>query len=260
MKVLITGGNGYIGKSLFLALRQLYDVTSIGRDDVDLTISKDVTKFFEDKYYDVVIHCAIVGGSRLKQDSIDVLDNNLKMYYNLLENRNKYNRFINFGSGAEKYMPDTPYGKSKSIISDSIRYKQNFFNIVVYGVFDENELNTRFIKSNIIRYINGEPMLVDGNKKMSFFYMKDLIKLVTHIIATPSEKLMNVNYAAYIGTPSLLDIANMINSLDAKKVKIYVGIDPVEDYECTYNAGYLLDYIGLVGGIIEVYNKLKCNK
>jgi len=257
MKILITGGNGYIGKSLFLEFHQIYDTTSISRNDVDLTISKDVAAFFEDKYYDVVIHCAASGGSRLKPDSIDVLDTNLKMYYNLLENRNKYGKFIHFGSGAEKYMPDTPYGKSKSVISDSMNHKQNFYNIVVYGVFDENEFNTRFIKSNILRYINGEPMLVEGDKKMSFFYMKDLVKLVNHIIVTSSEKLMAINYAAYIDTPSLLDIADMINSLEDKKVKIYVGIDPVEDYECTYNAGYLLEYIGLVGGIMEVYNKLK---
>ena len=46
MKILITGGNGYIGKSLFAEFHQRYDTTSIGRSDVDLTDSIAVSNFF----------------------------------------------------------------------------------------------------------------------------------------------------------------------------------------------------------------------
>ena len=37
LKILITGGNGYVAKSLYNAYKDVYDVTSITRKDFDLT-------------------------------------------------------------------------------------------------------------------------------------------------------------------------------------------------------------------------------
>jgi hypothetical protein len=59
-----------------------------------------------------------------------------------------------------------------------------FFNLKLFGVFDENELNTRFIKSNLLRYINRENMVIHKNKFMDFFYIEDLVKVVKHYIIT----------------------------------------------------------------------------
>jgi hypothetical protein len=137
------------------------------------------------------------------------MDQNLQMYYNLLLCKDKYNKFIHFGSGAETHL-DTPYGWSKNIIYKSLLEKYNFYNIRIFGIFDENEWDTRFIKTCIKKYINREPMLVQ-DKKMSFFYMKDLITLVDHHIQTPSSSLLKESNCAYISSTSLLDIANIIN-------------------------------------------------
>ena len=172
MKVLITGGNGYIAKSLYNAFKNQYDITSITRQDFDLTDSFNTLKYFSDKYFDVVIHCAISGGSRLKLDTWKDMDNNLKMYYNLLNCKDKFGKLIHFGSGAETNASESPYGLSKKVIAKSILEQDNFYNIKIFGVFDENELDTRFIKGNIKRYINKEPILIHQDKFMDFFYMK----------------------------------------------------------------------------------------
>jgi nucleoside-diphosphate-sugar epimerase len=255
MKILITGGNGYVAKSLYNALKEKYNITLITRQDFDLTNSKAVNTWFEDKYFDIVIHTAVVGGSRLKPEDSSIMDQNLQMYYNLLSCKDKYNKFIHFGSGAETYL-DTPYGWSKNIIYKSLLEKDNFYNIRIFGIFDENEWETRFIKTCIKKYINKEPMLVQ-DKKMSFFYMQDLIILVDHHIQTPSSSLIKESNCAYINSTSLLDIANIINELDDYKVPIYVDTQIGKDYESNYNAPYGLKYIGLKQGIIETYNKLK---
>ena len=256
MKILITGGNGYIAKSIYNKLKDKHDITLITRNDFDLTNSRATNSFFDKKYFDVLIHTAIVGGSRLKQDDEHVLDDNLIMYYNLLMNKGNYGKFISLGSGAELLMKDTPYGLSKHVIKESILNKSNFYNIRIFGVFDENELDTRFIKANIKRYINNEPMMIQ-NKRMSFFYMDDLIMLINHYITSNSGSLITESNCSYITSTSLLDIANIINELDNHKVPIYMDTQVSEDYESKLNAPYGLNYIGLKQGIKNVYNKLK---
>jgi nucleoside-diphosphate-sugar epimerase len=256
MKILITGGTGYIAKSLNKTLSKIYDVTCINRNDFDLTNFQATSNFLHEKYYDIVIHCAVIGGSRLKSDSYNDMDVNLSMYYNLLQHKSHYGKFIHFGSGAEIYTPESPYGLSKRIIAKSISEIDNFYNIRIFGVFDENELETRFIKANLLRYINNQPMLIQ-NKKMTFFYMKDLIQLVSYYIEQPTTKLLKDVNCAYSKDYSMLEIANFINELDTAKVKIYVDIDVVTDYISKYNAPYGIDYIGIKQGIQETYNKLK---
>ena len=70
MNILITGADGYIGKSL---CNQLTDnnLTCIDRKICDLTDFNQVNDFFNGKYFDVVIHCAASGGSRLEKDNDD---------------------------------------------------------------------------------------------------------------------------------------------------------------------------------------------
>jgi GDP-L-fucose synthase len=256
MKILITGGEGYVAKSLYNAFKDKYNVTSISRKDFDLTGFEAMNKFFQGKYFDTVIHCAVVGGSRLKIDSYKDMDINLSMYYNLLQHKSHFNRLIHFGSGAEIHNSESPYGLSKRIIAKSISEIDNFYNIRIYGLFDENEWDTRFIKACIKKYINKEPMLIQ-DKKMSFFYMKDLITLVEYHILTSSDSLLKESNCAYINLTSLLDIANIINELDDYKVPIYMDIQTGKNYESNFNVPYGLKYIGLKQGIIETYNKLK---
>ena len=90
MKILITGGDGYIASSLNNFLKDKCDVISISRKDFDLTCSHSLNDFFNEKYFDIVFHCAVVGGNRLKPDSYYEMDNNLKMYYNLHQLKNKH--------------------------------------------------------------------------------------------------------------------------------------------------------------------------
>jgi hypothetical protein len=72
MKILITGGKGYIAKSIYNTLWDSYHIIAPGRDELDLTDKSSVDKFFENKQFDVVIHTAIKGGSRLVEDDESV--------------------------------------------------------------------------------------------------------------------------------------------------------------------------------------------
>jgi len=253
MRILITGANGYIGKTLYNSLNTKYDVVPLSRKELDVTNLKQVKDYLKNKYFDVVIHCAVEGGLRLEPENSSILDSNLKMYYNLLECKNHFNKFFYFGSGAEKQ--DTFYGLSKKVLNQSIQGKDNFHNIRIFAVFNENELESKFVKTNIRNYITRKDIGIFQNKYMDFFYMDDLITLMDYCIVTdnlPKEINCSYNYS-----PTLYDVAQIINNLSDYKVNINIeewGMAPF------FNGSFTdlgLNYIGLEQGIKNVYNKLK---
>jgi GDP-L-fucose synthase len=272
MRILITGANGFVGRNLAAALTE-HEVTKLTRQTVDLTNKTTVDTFFKDKSFDVVLHCAMVGGRRYITDGPEVLYKNLAMFYNLLEHQDKFDKLINFGSGAELdrskdidnnnfyYKDQYPldyYGMAKNVIARLIEDQDKCFSIRVFNVFGADEESARFIRASIQRYIAREPITIHQNKLMDFFYIDDLVTLVkfylnkTHI---PEE----IN-AVYNKKYFLSDIADMINNLSDYKVD---RVLEKEGLSRTYvGKSTRLDLLnlplkGLEQGIKETYNKLK---
>ena len=255
MKILITGGNGYIAKSITNTLWDRYYILSPGKEELDLTNRKSVDKFFENKQFDVIIHTAIKGGSRLNEDDQTVLLDNIIMMTNLHSHQDKYSKLINLGSGAEIYAPETPYGTSKKWCNELVKKIENWYTIRIYGVFDENELDTRFIKSNIKRYIAGEPIMIHQDKLMDFFYMKDLVSLIEfYILNNNLDKEID---CCYSDTLKLSEISSIINNLSNWKVPInFDKSNPTYSYTGKTTKLPIVT-IGLEQGIKNVFNKLK---
>ena len=251
--VLITGGNGYIAKSLNRELCSWYDVTTISRTDFDLSDTDALNNWFSGKIFDVVIHAAATGGSRLKPDNHHVRDQNLKMYRNMLANRGRFGRLIHFGSGAELFH-QTQYSLSKTEIAKSIQDTEQFYNIRIFGVFDENELETRFIRSSITRYLNHEPIQIHTNRIMDFFYMRDLVSLVEFYIndLNPSKE---VN-CSYEQKHTLKNIARLINFMGDHTVPIIVQNPTNLEFYCGESNLPEIDTYGLEAGVELTYEKL----
>lgn len=250
-KILITGGDGYVGSSLYATLKENYNVTKISRKDFDLLDVNKLGEWFKSKRFDVVIHCAIQGGIRSKADKIDVLDDNLNMYYNLLRHKSHYGKFINIGSGAE-LCGTGYYALSKKVIRESVLHYDNFYNIRAFGIFDENELDNRFIKANMLRYINKKPMLIHSDIKMDFFYMKDFVSLVEHYIE--NDNLDKEIDCCYSEKMYLSDIACEINKLDTWRVSIEIESSAVEskDYIGKFTS-MPVPMVGFNEGLKNVY-------
>lgn len=274
MKILITGGNGFIGRNIIKSLDQDYDIYSPPRSDLDFTDEKQVEKYLRNKFFDIVIHCAVKGGRRTIQDSAFTVQDNLKMFFNLMNNRNKFDRFIHFSSGAdfdktknvnhnnhnlEENYPIQPYDMSKNIISRILKNNPRCYNFRIYGVFGIDEAKDRFIVSNIERYKNNDPIEIHKNRYWDFFYIKDLINIVKYYIDNPEHGLDNEMDLVYQDLLSLKDIAEMINNLDKHKVKINLDSKTRDlDYLGNKNFGVNLpmELIGLKKGLEEIYNAL----
>lgn len=252
MKILLTGAEGYIGKHAYKSFSSKHEITAIGRKDMDLSDSSQVDSWFYGKSFDVVIHSAAIGGSRLVPDTSFVTSQNLNMYFNLLSHKNKFGRLITFGSGAEIFMPNSFYGLSKKAISQSIQNTDNFFNLRIFAVFNENELDTRFIKSNIMRYKRKESIEIHSNKVMDFFYMEDLMTLIDYYLTAKNPpKEVNCSYET---KKSLVEIANLINKSERHKVNINLKDPNILEFYCGINTKLPLKYVGLEKGIEKTFN------
>ena len=253
MNLLITGGDGYIGRSLFASLASKYNVTKITRQNFDMTSYDKTCDWFSERQFDVVIHTAISGGSRLHEDGYSVFENNMAMFNNLVANKHRFSKLITFGSGAELFHGDAAYANSKREIAKRILEHPNFYNLKIFGVFDHNELDTRFIKSNIIRYLKKEPMIIHANMIMDFFYMKDLISLVEYYMI--NDRLDQETYCSYEDKYTLQNIANLINTLGSHKVPVVIQDKSKLDFYCG-NSNMPIVVSGFYAGLVDTFKKL----
>ena len=272
-KILITGSNGYIARNIASRLSNC-EITLTNRSNLNPLNSADVDDFFKDKYFDVVFHTAIKGGTRLAEDEAEFVYQNCLMHFNILRNQQSFGKYISFGSGAEldrktdvnqdspylTSLPEDPYGMSKILIASSGEHFEKFYNIRIFNIFGEDELPTRMIKGNIIRYINKEPMIIHQDKYMDFMYFDDFMKIINfYIYEDKCPKVINCSYnQKYL----LSDIAKYINTLSDHKVDIEVVGNSLGK---SYIGKFELDQYGIeVGtmesGITKCYNYYLENK
>jgi len=77
MKILVIGENGQLGKSIkksFVNTKLTDQYTFIGRNDLDLTDSNNVSNFFNDKHFDLIINCAAYTAVEKAESDVEIAD------------------------------------------------------------------------------------------------------------------------------------------------------------------------------------------
>jgi nucleoside-diphosphate-sugar epimerase len=186
MKVCILGSNGFIGSNLLKC-----DINWIGvtRQQLDLTIQEDVDTFFETNSFDVVVHCVVVGGSRLQEEQGSVCVKNILMFENVVRHLDKF-KLIYFSSGASKRgsPPSEPYGLSKWIIDKRIETLPNVYSLCIWGCYGPGELETRF--SAICK--NKGHIVIPQDRYFDFVDIEKVKKVVNKYIIKGGQKFCNL--------------------------------------------------------------------
>ena len=139
-KVCVLGSNGFVGKNLIRDMNW----TGVTRRELDLLDQEAVEKYFETHEYDVVIHCAVIGGSRLTPDDGNVTHKNILIFENVV--RVFKGKLLYFSSGAalRGNPPTDPYGLSKWIIDKRIETIPDAYSLRIWGCYGPGEPSTRF--------------------------------------------------------------------------------------------------------------------
>ena len=170
MKVCVLGAGGFIGKNL------LHNTNWVGvtRDILNLENQNDVETYFNTHSYDVVVHCGVVGGSRLKKDAGDVVWKNILMFENVV--RVFKGKLVYFSSGAALCgdPPTEPYGLSKWIIDKRIDTISNAYSVRIWGCYGPGELPTRF--SAICK--NNGHVIIPQDRYFDFIDVADVKEIV----------------------------------------------------------------------------------
>lgn len=251
LRILITGGGGFIGSHLAFNLVSKYQLYLLVRPTSSLRRLHHIKNNLEIIPYNaqnsveniiaklrpnVVLHTACCYG-RNEENIKDIKETNinfgLKIFNELIENKTDCT-FLNFGTSLspnENYYAKTKYmfvNKARGLLLAGSTDVQ-FVNLCVQHVYGPNDDPNKFTNWIIRSCLNNEReiKLTDGRQLQDFIYIKDVITACANIIHNRSElpKITEIQ----IGSGTAVSIRNfveLIQTICQSKTKLHFGTLP----------------------------------
>lgn len=250
-KLLITGGNGFVGRNLQQGLAGHYEIFAPSSSHLDISDFDDLWNFIQKNAIELVVHAANMN------PSAESLRKNLLMYQNLQKISTQVERVLYFGSGAEydkrfpislvreeevgRSVPVDDYGLYKYIINQQTKLCHNVFNFRLFGIYGPQEdYFHKFISNLCGKAVLGLPLNVRQNCLFDFMYITDLIPVVLWGL---EAKLLYKDYNISTGiSVALTDIAQIVRELSGEELPIYVAKE-----------GFALEYTGSPSRLLQEF-------
>lgn len=261
MRIFVTGGRGFIGRNICEYFGEEHEIFAPRHQELELLDTDAVGGYIDRNDIEVVIHCANKGGSRGAVGAGKVVEDNLKMFFNIVRNCSTLDRVIYFGSGAEfdksrdlkkikeeqfgEKIPKDEYGFYKYVCNQYAEKSENVLNLRLFGIFGKYEnYEYRFISNAIVKNLLGLDITINQNVVFDYLYITDLMKTVDYFLKHKPK------FHAYNVTPNnsidLLKICEIVNKISKNKSKIKVLTEGLNNEYTASNSRLRGEYSGMV--------------
>jgi UDP-glucose 4-epimerase len=239
MNILITGGEGFVGRNLINYFKDTKNkIISPTYQNLDLRDTESVKDLFKKNSIDCIIHSAAVSPVN-KSYSPSTCEDNLKIFFNLIKFKKYEAKMINLGSGSEysrehwvhkmdekyfgNFVPQDSFSFSKYLISKYIidSKRKDLYHLRIFGIFGKYEdYKYKFISNTIAKKIFDIPITINRNVIYDYIFVEDFCRIVDFFIYNETEnKVFNVTPTDSI---DLISIIKIIDNLIGKKSTIKI--------------------------------------
>ena len=197
--VLITGAGptGVTGRAIREYLENDYVILAPSSKELDLTDDATVRSYFDSHHIDFVVHCATYRSniSQTKHMVDEELESNLRMYFALASQSDKFEKMVYLGSGAEydksrpiinikeeqfgERIPKDKYGLGKYIMNQHCRSSRNIYNLRMFGTLNPYERYTKNVVCNLCaKAIMGLPLELKRDVLFSWIDIRDVAQAI----------------------------------------------------------------------------------
>ncbi|MEF9945171.1 MAG: NAD(P)-dependent oxidoreductase [Lachnospiraceae bacterium] len=226
MKILFTGGTGFVGKNVLPILREKYTVDAPTRQELDLKSERAVKEYIINGKYDVVIHSANPNPVKSVQydSSNTMFEDSMRVFMNFYNVRQYYGKMLYLGSGAEfdksrdihvmkeeevtTSLPKDVYGFSKYIMNELSQKSGNIYNLRLFACYGPFDHESKFITHAIRCCLREASVSIRQDCLFDYVHVFDLERILEFFIeSTPKYHDYNICSGQQI---SLKEIARKV--------------------------------------------------
>lgn len=277
MKLLITGGSGFIGKAFIKRYKKAFDIVAPTREQMDLLNARSVEALFSENKFDAVLHLA---GAADRASASTIEADNLIMFKNIqyMSIVHGVKKLIIVGDGLEfdrsrpivdftedrfgDSIPTDGYGLGRYLINILASKDKITTSLRLFDVYGQGG-NSYVINKIVAAGARGKKQIViDRDKTVSAVSVDDAIKVIAEFIKGDYPK---GDYNLVAGDKvSYLAIAKAIKRMvrkDGRDIDIVVKRD-TPDNEYTASNAKLLSTVSVrltstMNGVKKLYQDLK---
>ena len=243
MRVLVTGGAGFIGRHVADRLRAKHHVLAPTHSELELTDADAVRRWMVAHPVDAVVHAAVRPGHRNAPDPTRLAELNLRQFFSLVRCRASFGRFVVLTSGATygthrpmsrfqetrlgEEVPADEHGFSKYVESLWLASDLEAVELRPFGVYGPGEdYAIRFISNACCKVLLGMPVTLRRDRLFSYVWVQDLAAVIDRALGGDPDSLAPGAYNVTPGEPvSLRVIADLVVRLAGRDVPVVVADD-----------------------------------